>query len=219
MAQPVEQWITDIPPVTRVWVAASIGASVLVECQVVAELQLYFSWKAAVGNMQVWRFITTFLYFGPLSLDLAFHMFFILRYSRLLEENSFSNRRADYVWLLFLCSVFLLIISPLLTMPFLSSSLAFALVYIWSRRNPSIKMSLFGVVTITAPYLPLCLVAFSWLLQGGFQAAIGDIVGILAGHTYVFLQDYWPREMWSTTGKGEIQTPAFVKRLFGQTER
>ena len=71
----------------------------------------------------------------------------------------------------------------------MASSLAFALVYIWSRRNPSIKMSLFGVITyvprleemalmnrITAPYLPICLVAFSWLLQGGFQAAIGDIV-------------------------------------------
>lgn len=71
----------------------------------------------------------------------------------------------------------------------------------------------------------MALVAFSWLLQGGFQAAVGDIVsalplreglklthqvGILAGHTYVFLQDYWPREMWSTTGKGEIRTPGFV---------
>lgn len=30
MAQPVEQWITDIPPVTRAWVAAAIGTSVLV---------------------------------------------------------------------------------------------------------------------------------------------------------------------------------------------
>ncbi|GFZ50597.1 hypothetical protein JCM24511_08355 [Saitozyma sp. JCM 24511] len=216
MAQPIEQWITDIPPVTRAWVAAAVGTSLLVECQVVAPLQLYFSWKAAVGNMQFWRFLTTFFYFGPLSLDLAFHLFFIMRYSRLLEENSFSNRKADYFWLLFLCASFLLLISPLLTLPFLSSSLAFALVYIWSRRNPSIKMSLFGVITITAPYLPLCLVAFSWLLQGGFQAALGDIVGILAGHTYVFLQDYWPREMWSTTGKPEVQTPAVVKRVFGQ---
>ncbi|KAK8858837.1 hypothetical protein IAR55_003067 [Kwoniella newhampshirensis] len=219
MAQPIEQWINDIPPVTRVWIAAAVGTSVLVECQVVSPLQLYFSWKTAVGNMQLWRFVTTFLYFGPLSLDLAFHLFFIMRYSRLLEENSFSNRKADYVWLLFLCSIFLLLITPFLTLPLLASSLAFALVYIWSRRNPSIKMSLFGVVTITAPYLPLCLVGFSWLLQGGFQAAIGDIVGILAGHTYVFLQDYWPREMWSTTGQGEIQTPAPVKRMFGQAER
>jgi hypothetical protein len=32
-----------------------------------------------------------------------------MRYSRLLEENSFSNRRADYVWLLFLCATFLIV--------------------------------------------------------------------------------------------------------------
>lgn len=45
-------------------------------------------------------------------------------------------------------------------------------------------MSLFGVITITAPYLPLCLVAFSWLLQGGFQAALGDIVsGLQSGQS------------------------------------
>jgi Derlin-2/3 len=31
-------------------------------------------------------------------------------------------------------------------MPFLASSLAFALVYVWSRRNPSVKMGLFGVI-------------------------------------------------------------------------
>ena len=36
-----------------------------------------------------------------------------------------------------------------------------------------------GRNSITAPYLPLCLVAFSWLLQGGYNAAIGDIVRIL----------------------------------------
>jgi hypothetical protein len=30
MAQPIEQWITDIPPVTRAWVAAAVGTSLLV---------------------------------------------------------------------------------------------------------------------------------------------------------------------------------------------
>jgi len=30
MAQPVEQWITDIPPVTRAWVIAAVGASLAV---------------------------------------------------------------------------------------------------------------------------------------------------------------------------------------------
>lgn len=32
-----------------------------------------------------------------------------MRYSRLLEENSFSNRRADFVWLLCLVAGFLLV--------------------------------------------------------------------------------------------------------------
>ncbi|BEJ12552.1 hypothetical protein CspHIS471_0210120 [Cutaneotrichosporon sp. HIS471] len=214
----LEQWFSAIPPVTRAWLVASAATSLLVECQVVAPLQLYFSWTSAITKAQPWRFITTFCYFGKVSLDLCFHLFFVMRYSRLLEENSFSNRRADYVWLLVLIMLFLLALSPLITMPFLSSSLAFALVYIWSRRNPSVKMSLFGVVTITAPYLPFCLVAFSWLLQGGFDAALGDILGILAGHTYVFLQDYWPREMWSS-GQGEVVTPAILKRALGQRDR
>lgn len=72
-----------------------------------------------------------------------------------MEDNSFSNRTADYVWLLMLVSMFLMVrlcyaltqaVSPLVNMPFLASSLAFSLVYIWSRRNPSVKISLLGVV-------------------------------------------------------------------------
>lgn len=30
MAQPIEEWITDIPPVTRIWVIAAVGTSLLV---------------------------------------------------------------------------------------------------------------------------------------------------------------------------------------------
>jgi hypothetical protein len=47
------------------------------ECQVVAPLQLYFSWTSAVAKMQPWRFLTTFCYFGKVSLDLCFHLFFV----------------------------------------------------------------------------------------------------------------------------------------------
>ena len=40
-------------------------------------LQLYFSVKAAFTNMQLWRAFTNFFYFGSLSLDFVFHMFFL----------------------------------------------------------------------------------------------------------------------------------------------
>jgi len=188
-----------------------------VQCELVAPIQLYFSYKATFVNGQIWRLLTTFTYFGKMSLDLAFHLFFIMRYSRQLEENSFINKKADYLCLLMFNAVILLLLSSILTLPFLSSSLAFSLVYIWSRRNPSIRMSLFGLITITAPYLPIALVAFSWVMNGGYQAAIGDMVGIVAGHAYYFLQDVLPRELYHPTGKGPLTAPGVLKRLCGDT--
>lgn len=138
-----------------------------------------------------------------------------MRYSRMLEESSFANKKADYFWLLLQSSVMLLvnkslelstnliltaflskkILSPLFNLPFLSSSLAFVPIYLWSRRHPSTPISLFGMITITAPYLPVALVAFSWLLSGTWKAAASDLVGCAVGHIGWFLRDVWTREM------------------------
>ena len=87
------------------------------------------------------------------------------------------------------------ILSPLFNLPFLSSSLAFVPIYLWSRRHPSTPISLFGLITITAPYLPVALVAFSWVLNGTWKAAAGDLVGCAVGHLGWFLRDVWTREM------------------------
>lgn len=117
-----------------------------------------------------------------------------MRYSRMLEESSFANARADYLWLLLQSSVLLLVVSPLFTLPFLSAPLAFVPIYLWSRRHPSTQISLFGLVTITAPYLPLALVAFSWIINGTWSAAAGDLVGCAVGHVGWFIRDVWVRE-------------------------
>lgn len=91
-------------------------------------------------------------------------------------------------------------ISPLVNMPFLSSPLAFVPIYMWSRRHPSTQISLFGIITITAPYLPLALVAFSWFLNGTWKAAAGDLLGCAVGHLVWFVRDVWPREMLGSQG-------------------
>lgn len=86
----------------------------------------------------MWRALTTFLYFGPMSIELVLHLFFMcvllalgfsarcaalnqnapflifssMRYSRQLEEASYAGKKADYVWLLFCCGVMLLVSFP-----------------------------------------------------------------------------------------------------------
>lgn len=134
-----------------------------------------------------------------------------MRYSRMLEESSFANRKADYFWLLLLSSAMLLVrssfysqyslvnihqaLSPLFNLPFLSAPLAFVPIYVWSRRHPSTPISLFGLFTITAPYLPVALVAFAWVLNGTWKAAAGDLVGCAVGHVGWFMRDVWTREL------------------------
>jgi len=211
----IEAWVTQVPPITRSWLALAVLTSVAVQCQLVTPLQLYFSYNSAFGNAEVWRALTTFIYFGPLSLDFVFHLFFFMRYSRMLEESSFANRRADYFWLLLWSSVILLVLSPLFTLPFLSSPLAFVPIYIWSRRHPNTQISLFGLITITAPYLPLALVAFSWVINGTWRAAAGDLVGCAVGHLGWFVRDVWSREVGSGDGVSLARAPYSLRRWFG----
>jgi len=133
----------------------------------------------------------------------------------MLEESSFANRKADYFWLLLQSAVMLLVrpsypphhtfvlnshsppkmLSPLVNLPFLSSPLAFVPIYLWSRRHPSTPISLFGLVTITAPYLPLALIGVAWMLNGTWKAAAQDLLGCAVGHVGWFMRDVWTREM------------------------
>ena len=52
------------------------------------------------GAAQVWRLFTNFFFFGAIGLDFFFHMFFLVRYCRMLEEGSFRGRPADFLLML-----------------------------------------------------------------------------------------------------------------------
>ncbi|KAK9382930.1 Derlin [Kockiozyma suomiensis] len=188
---PLEAWFFEVPPVTRYWTTLSVITSALVQCEVLSPYQLFFSFHTAVGKQQYWRFITTFLYFGPLSLDFVFHLFFMSRYSRMLEDTFFRNNTLDFLWLLLYSATSLLLLSPFASLLFLGSPLSFSLVYIWSRRNPAVRLSFLGLFVFSAPYLPWVLFGFSLVLNNAIPK--GDLLGIAVGHVYFFFEDVFPR--------------------------
>ncbi|GAA5875171.1 hypothetical protein JCM16303_005033 [Sporobolomyces ruberrimus] len=228
--------LADIPPITKIYLVGAVATSAAVQCNLVTPLQLYFTYRSCFEHGQLWRLVTCFLYWGPLSLDFFFHLFFIMRYSKMLEETSFSNKRAEYVWLLIVSCTFLLILSPLSPSPFLSSPLSFTLVYLWSRLNPSVRLSLFGLLTITAPYLPYALCLFSWILSSGgptfsggngggnggggwgLGVVVSDLLGIATGHWWYFWTEVWTREK-KSGGRNWLECPRFLVRLLDSPER
>ncbi|EEH22189.2 hypothetical protein PABG_04400 [Paracoccidioides brasiliensis Pb03] len=205
---PLEQWFYEMPPCTRWWTVATVVTSILVQCDVVTPFQLFYSFRSVYIKSQYWRLVTTFIYFGPLSLDLIFHVFFLQRYSRLLEEAS-GHSSADFSWLLLYATSFLLLISPLLSLPFLGSALSSSLVYIWSRRNPETRLNFLGLLVFTAPYLPWVLIAFSLVVHGIIPK--DELCGVVVGHIWYFFSDVYPS---LHGGHRPLDPPAWWRRLF-----
>ncbi|ORZ25749.1 Derlin [Absidia repens] len=209
MPTPIESWYTDIPPITRIYVTSACLTSLAVQLGFVHPLHLWLNYDS-IANGQWWRLITNFLYFGPLSIDFLFHMFFLARYSRMMEEGFYRSKPADYVWLLtFAASTLILssLILPFAYMPFLGSPLAFTMVYIWARRNPYVRLNFLGLVVFSAPHLPWVLLCFSLVLGGDIPT--GDILGIAVGHIYYFFEDVWPQDP-ASGGKRLLDTPRIM---------
>ncbi|OAD03589.1 hypothetical protein MUCCIDRAFT_142580 [Mucor lusitanicus CBS 277.49] len=210
MPNPLETWFTEIPPITRIYVSAACCTSIAVQLGFIHPLQLWLNYESIAHDFQWWRLITNFFYFGPLSIDFGFHIFFLARYSRMMEEGFFRNKPADYVWLMVFSASVLLVISiivPFASLPFMGSALSFTMVYIWARRNPYVRLNFLGLLVFTAPYLPWVLLIFSLCLGG--QIPTGDILGVLVGHIYYFFEDVWPRDPVSQ-GKKWLATPRIV---------
>lgn len=187
---PLEQWFFEMPPCTRYWTTATVITSILLQCKVISPFQLFYTFRAVYYKSQYWRILTTFIYFGPPSLDLLFHLFFMSRYSRLLESTS-GPSPATFSWLLLYSTVSLLVLSSFTSwVPFLGHSLSQTLVYIWSRRNPDTRLAFLGLLVFNAPYLPWVLMGFSLFMHGSIPK--DEILGVIVGHVYYFFADVWP---------------------------
>jgi len=181
-------WYMDIPLVSRMYLTGAFLTTAACAVDIITPFSLYFNWRL-VYQGQVWRLITSYLFFGVFSVDFLFHMYFLVRYSRLLEEGDFRGRTANYVYMLLFGIANMTLVATYTNVHFLGSALTFMMVYVWGRRNEDIKMSLLGFFTFNAPYLPWVMLAFSVLLG---NAVTMDLIGIAVGHLYYFLEYVYP---------------------------
>ncbi|KAL6990799.1 hypothetical protein U1Q18_008921 [Sarracenia purpurea var. burkii] len=100
MAQAVEEWYKQMPIITRSYLTAAIVTTIGCSLDIISPYNLYLNPKLVIKHYQFWRLITNFLYFRKMDLDFLFHMFFLARYCKLLEENSFRGRTADFFYML-----------------------------------------------------------------------------------------------------------------------
>lgn len=206
--QTLQQDYIAMPAVTRAYTTACVLTTIAVQLDILSPFQLYFNPILIFRNYQFWRLITTFLFFGQFGFTFLFNLIFTYRYCRMLEEGSFRSRTADFFYMFLIGGILMIIIAFFVNLLFLGHAFTIMLVYVWSRRNPFVRMNFFGLLNFQAPYLPWVLLAFSLLLG---NAILVDLMGIAVGHIYYFLEDVFPQQ---PGGFRVLETPRFIKYLF-----
>ena len=129
-------------------------------------------------------------------MDFLFHLYFVVRYCRLLEEGPFRGRTADFIFMLIIAATLMLIFAfffeNFAKIKFLGHPLAFCCVYLWARapEQRHVRMSLLGLFPFNAPFLPWILLLCSILLGTPVET---DFLGILVGHIYYFFDQVYPQ--------------------------
>ena len=199
----------EAPKITKILIISSFSISILVWTGLITTLDIYLNFGLIINNFQIWRILTTFLYFGEFNLSLILHMYIFFRDSKILEKKIFHGSSADYLYFILFCMIFLLFLSPFTKSIFLSSSLNFAMMYYWGRKSKTTNVEFMGVFTFRAPYLPWFYLVISFLLESDFK---NDLYGLIIGHFYFFLKEILPR-IKSVNNIKILETPRFFVRL------
>lgn len=208
--RPLRQEYLQMPVVTRAYTTACVLTTIAVQLELVSPFQLYFNPIVIVQQYQIWRLVTTFLYFGTFGFNFLFNIIFTYKYCRMLEEGSFRGKTADFVMMFIFGAVCMIFFAFFVNLLFLGHALTLMFVYVWSRRTPFVRMNFFGLLNFNAPLLPWFLLGFSVLLGNVIWV---DLIGMAVGHMYYFAEDVFPNQR---GGFRIIKTPNFLKKLFDE---
>jgi len=208
--QPLIVEYFEIPIVTRFYISSCVLTTLAVQLDIITPFQLYFNPTLILYQYQIWRLFTTFLFFGTMGFSFFFNMIFAYKYCRMLEEGSFRGRSSDFVMLFVFGGTIMVVFAFYGKQLFLGQAFTIMLVYVWSRRNPFIRMNLFGIMNFPAPYLPWVLLGFSVILGNTIWI---DLMGMAVGHIYYFLEDVFPNQR---GGFKMLKTPRFLQRIFDE---
>jgi len=203
-----------LPPVSRTITAAAVVVSAAGYSGLLSLYHYIFvsQYVFTVSMLpQLWRLFTAFLITKP-KFGILLDPYFLYQYGSSIERESprFKDPGDFFVYTLFLGSVIVATAGGILNQYTFLPSLSLAYAYTFAQDNPTRSVSFF-VITFESKYLPFAMLFMAFVMDGP-DAALGQLMGLLAAHLYDFLTRIWPT---FGGGKNYIRTPEMVKRWFG----
>eukprot|EP00922_Rhytidocystis_sp_ex-Travisia-forbesii_P018939 GHVS01028124.1.p1 GENE.GHVS01028124.1~~GHVS01028124.1.p1 ORF type:complete len:296 (-),score=38.51 GHVS01028124.1:313-1164(-) len=202
-----EAWYRRLPPITKWIMTATFVVTMLFVLNLLSPALLVLDMRLVVGRLHVWRLFTNFLVIGRFSFGWLLHMYLFCQFSTKLEQSAvFEQHVSGYLHFILFQMLCLDLFSACLYyptgLPQLGTSLLFAILYYWSRREPYAHVGMWGF-TVEAYKFPFVLMLLD-LMMG--NSLMSDIFGLLSGHIYYFLRELWPAD----GGPNLLETPPLL---------
>jgi len=205
MAQSFEAWFQSLGPIARYSLIVPCIIALAVSLQMASPMLFLLFWEKVTDEFEVWRLLTSFLFFGKFSFPFVMNLAMFVVYQRRHEED-FGARMSDHIFMLLFLWVLYLPLSYLFSMLAPSFALTMSLIWIWCKRHEEAMLSIYGF-SFKAQYFPWVMILLH-LVMGGSIA--DDIIGIIAGHVYFFLKDMLPL----TNNVKLLETPRWLEQQF-----
>jgi len=207
----ISDWFNSLPFFTRYWFGGTVGLSLLARFGLIPGQWLILNYYQIFHQFEIWRPITA-LFFYPITPQTGFHFllncYFLINYSKLLENGQYQMFPADYAFLLLMNWFSCVILGLFMNMMVLMDPMVLSVLYIWCNLNKDTIVSFWFGTQFKAQYLPWVLFAFNLILSGG---GVHELIGILIGHLYFFLKYQYPQQY---GGQALISTPQFLQNWF-----
>lgn len=159
-----KHWFESLPIITKWWFGLALALTLFGNLGFVSPAKLIFSLNEITSKFEVWRILSCFCYAGGFSFPTLICLIMLVQFSNRYETGIPYNTgggggTADYAFALVFCMITMLITGPLVStclvyLPTLyTDNMVFAVVYIWSKRNPTSEASIWGF-PINAKFFP-----------------------------------------------------------------
>ncbi|AFZ81607.1 Derl-like family member protein [Theileria equi strain WA] len=191
----IEKWYLGLPRITRTYITILFIVTLSSVFKILDPSTLLLDWNLITKKYEIWRIVTNCFYIGPFSLGWFFFISAFTKFSTSLETDpSFSRSPGQYLYFIFIQTVFLSTISILFFwpsgLPFLGNSLLFAIIYYWSKKDMWSHVSIY-FVTVKGYQLPFAML-FLHIIMG--SSIWIDLIGLISSHIYYLIRDVIPHK-------------------------
>jgi Derlin-2/3 len=221
----------SLPVFTRAWLGLTFAITAAVTLDAIPPDQIVLDWHRVLNinsiyhheRFEFWRVLTAFCWSGaPLNeLYSLFLLYSIYIHSNGYEKNPFpagsGSRTADTLFGVLFCVMCLLCTHPLPgyffgpeyeLYPILARNLNGALLYLWSKRNPTVVIQ-FNFIPMEGRYLPFAHLGISLFMKNRLHELLH---GFAVAHFYYYLIAVAPMLL----GRRILRAPRILVELIGE---